>query len=61
MEGSIASASTKVTNIELELWQELIGTTMAEDQNNLQAGAAPEGAATDEGPQFGLQRIYLKD
>ena len=34
---------------------------MAEDQKNLQAGAPPEGAATDEGPQFGLQRIYLKD
>jgi len=34
---------------------------MAEDQNNLQAGAAPEGATTDEGPQFGLQKIYLKD
>jgi len=34
---------------------------MAEDENNLNAGAAPEGAATDEGPQFGLQKIYLKD
>ena len=34
---------------------------MAEEDNNAQPAAAPEGAAQQEGPQFGLQRIYLKD
>ncbi|NKB33359.1 MAG: protein-export chaperone SecB [Pseudomonadales bacterium] len=34
---------------------------MAEDENNPQPAVAPEGAQAAQGPQFGLQRIYLKD
>ncbi len=34
---------------------------MAEDDNNSQPAAAGGEAADAEGPQFGLQRIYLKD
>ena len=34
---------------------------MAEEENTPQPAAAGEGAAQQEGPQFGLQRIYLKD
>lgn len=34
---------------------------MAEDENNPQAAPPPEGAQAAQGPQFGLQRIYLKD
>ncbi len=34
---------------------------MAEDDNNPQSAAAGEGAAQAQGPQFGVQRLYLKD
>lgn len=34
---------------------------MAEDDNNPQPAAAAEGAAQAQGPQFGVQRLYLKD
>ncbi len=34
---------------------------MAEEENNTQAAVPPEGAQQAQGPQFGLQRIYLKD
>lgn len=34
---------------------------MADDENNLQPTGSQEGPQQAQGPQFGLQRIYLKD
>lgn len=34
---------------------------MAEEENNTEQAAAPAEGAQPEGPQFALQRIYLKD
>ena len=63
MEGAISAVSAEINTLNIKNHQflDIIGTKMAEEENVPQTDAISEATQQTEGPQFALQRIYLKD